>query len=137
MEVHPAYMILNNNVYKHLFGNGAIDVIPNLELVMEGMGWVNDKLYEYRSLKYFNFDDKKEGDNDLIEDSAMAEFFHQPDDFFFKSNNDVDDDGFNISINDDEKQQLITTIGELRHPQSINVFILICLGQLFQENYFE
>lgn len=112
VECTTAYMIRVGGTFKHLFGNGAIDVIPHLEQILIGMGWNNSDLYAYKMSSYRDLD-KNEVDDEIPGDSRSDDHAKQP------------------------PTEIMVITSVLRQSQQIEAYSLICLGEIFQSDYFE
>lgn len=130
LDIHctTAYMIRRGSVSSHLFGKGMIDILPHLEQIILGMNWFDTSLYAHRS----SIDSVDSDDSDS--DNARFAAMEIPDAFF--SNVDDNRDIYHDDDNDGDQQTDVARITtELR--RQIEVYILICLGEIFQPNYFE
>lgn len=113
VECTTAYMIRVGSTFKHLFGNGAIDVIPHLEQILIGMGWINSDLYAYKTSSYRDLE-KNEVDDKISGDSRSDDYTQR------------------------QQQTEITMITSvLRQPQQIEAYTLMCLGEMYRSDFFE
>lgn len=127
-DVHctTAYMNRLGSVSEHLFGKGLIVILPHLEQILISMNWLDPSLYAYRSP--IDIDSDNDSNNSELASMDIPDELFSNADNTTDNNHDDDNDG-------DQKTDVTRITTELR--QQAEIYSLICLGEMFKQDYFE